>query len=149
MTDQADIAAAQALFESVERAFPALRMTLGRDGPQLDLWLEIPRQDGLAFDVSLNLQGDELHLNAGALWLRWFPCTQPDVAACFQEAVIGLLGGRFRIVEYLRGERVHRAELQRPTEQGWQTIGTRSTPRLPFGRRHMRVLQSEPERGGG
>ncbi len=36
--------------------------------------LEIPKQPGLDFDVNLNLQGDELHLNAGTgFWLEWFP----------------------------------------------------------------------------
>jgi hypothetical protein len=35
--------------------------------------MEVPRQSGLAFDVILNLQGDELHLSAGAFWLEWFP----------------------------------------------------------------------------
>jgi len=82
------------------------------------------RQSCLAFDVILNLQGDELHLSAGAFWLEWFPCTDLEVVARYQDAVTGLLSGRYRILESAIGNRVVKAQLQRPDSDRWQTIGT-------------------------
>ena len=63
--------------------------------------MDIPSQPGLLFNVSINLQQDELYLDVGARWLEWFPCTDADVVAKFREAVRGVLSGTFRIVERL------------------------------------------------
>ena len=98
-----------ALLEGIRDAFPALRMDLRRDHPHLDLNVDVPAQPGLAFDVNLNLQGDELHLSAGAFWPGRFPCTDPEVAERYRDAVSGLLSGRYRILEHLVGRRVVKA----------------------------------------
>lgn len=114
-----------ALFHELRTAFPTLRMNLELEHPQLDLNMDIPQQAGLAFDVNLNLQGDELHLSTGSFWLEWFPCTKPEIRELYQDAVIGLLAGRYRIVEHYLGGWAVKAQLQRPTsEAAWQTIGT-------------------------
>ena len=68
-----------ALFEEIRALFPTLRMELQLDHPQLDLNMEARKQPGLAFDVNLNLQGDELHLSAGSLWLEWFRSSDTEV----------------------------------------------------------------------
>jgi len=108
-------------------------MQLDRDHPHVDLNMDIPRQTGLNFDVNLNLQNiDELHLSAGHFWLEWFPCTDGGIVSAFREAVCGVLSGEFRILEHYRGKRAIKAELQRPSGQGWQTIGTWSTWSLPI-----------------
>lgn len=99
-------------FERIQAEFPHLGMKLDYDDPNVDVSLTIPRQQGLAFDVAVNLQGDELHLNAGALWLEWFPCDRPEVATDFLDAVCGLLSGSYRIVEHHRGGRPVKAVLQ-------------------------------------
>jgi hypothetical protein len=119
-----DLEEIAALFASIQSAFPALAMQLERSHPEVELLLEIPKQPGLSFGVSLNLQGDELHLNAGSFWLEWFPCTKHEVREAFTEAAFGLLSGQLRILEHVRGRRAFKAYLQRPTPQGWQTIGT-------------------------
>jgi hypothetical protein len=142
MANQVDVGAIETLFESIQGAFPHLTMRLDRHHPHVELNMDIPRQPGLLFDVNLNLQGDELHLSAGSFWLEWFPCTKPDVVAAFEEAVNGVLSGTFRIVEHLRGPRAVKAQLQKPATNGWQTVGTRSTIYLPFGRKSMRVLKN-------
>ena len=73
-----------ALFRSIQESFPKLSITLNTDPGNVDVSLDIPAQPGLAFDVSVNLQGDELHLNAGKyFWLEWFPCTDAGVEADF------------------------------------------------------------------
>jgi hypothetical protein len=100
------------LFNQVQ-AFPHLAMRLG-PGEHTELVLDIPEQPRLAFAMHLTLQnGDELHLNAGAPWLEWFPCTDQEQAERFLEAVLGLLSGRFRIRELRRGGRPTSAALQR------------------------------------
>ena len=120
------------LFKEIQSAFPHLEMKLGTNHPKVDLSMDIPKQKGLKFDIHLNLQGDELHLVARHFWLEWFPCTDKDVVKAFREAVHGVLSGEFRILEYYRGRRPVKAELQQPSGDAWKTIGTWSKLSLPF-----------------
>lgn len=131
------------LFERVRRTFPGLRMDLHAEHPDVDRLLDVPEQPGLDFAVSVNLQGDELHLSAGAFWVPWFPCTDAAVREGFIDAVVGLLSGRYRILEHYRGRWPVKAELQRPDSSGWQTLATWSGlgSWVP-GRRHTRILQN-------
>jgi hypothetical protein len=118
------------LFEEIRDAFPQLSMRLDHNPPNVDLSMEIPEQPGLSFEINLNLQGDELHLNAGAFWLEWFPCTR-------------LLSGAYRIRESYRGGSPIKAELQKPNAGSWQTIGTWHGWTWPFPRRLTeKVLQN-------
>jgi hypothetical protein len=132
-----------ALFEDIQASFPDLSMQLHIEHPHVDLMMDVPRQDGLAFDVNLNLQDDELHLSAGSFWLEWFPCGDSDVVGRYREAVTRLLSGQYRIIEHYAGNRVVKAQLQRPDGDAWRTIGTWSN----FGawwpwRRGSRILQN-------
>jgi hypothetical protein len=143
MRKQVDRSAIVRLFEEIRDAFPRLSMRLDQEPAQVDLNMEIPQQPGLAFDVNLNLQGDELHLSAGAFWLEWFPCTQPGVVQAYLAAVHGLVSGVYRIREHYRGGRAFKAELQKPHGDGWQTIGTWYGWAWPLPRRAVvRVLQN-------
>ncbi len=92
------------LLNEIRNAFPHLEMKMEHDRPDVDLNLDIPQQDGLKFNVNVNLQGDELHLSAGHFWLEWFPCSNLHIVEEFREAVLGLLSGEFRILEYYRGK---------------------------------------------
>ncbi len=129
--------------EGIRRAFPNLQLEVDDDHPHVDASVDIPTQPGLAFDVNINLQNDELHLSAGEFWVEWFPCGDAAVFNNFMDAVVGLLSGRYRILEYLVGSTTARAELQRPSSAGWETIATRSTPLifLPW-RRSTRVIRN-------
>jgi len=140
---EVDRAAVVQLFEELRRAFPHLRMDLLLEHEHVDLMLDIPEQVGMDFAVNLNLQGDELHMSAGAFWLEWFPCTEPAVVAEYRAAAQSLLAGRYRIVESWLGQRAVRARLQRPNGTGWQTIGTWSNlgALIPW-RRRARILQN-------
>jgi hypothetical protein len=130
-------------FESLRAAFPQLKIFLELQPPEVDLNLDIPKQSGLVFDLNLNLQGDELHLHAGHLWLRLSPSDDPDVVEECMQAVRGLLVGDYRVVEYYRGRRVVKAQLQRPAQGDWETIGTWQRFHLPLPwRRSTRVLQN-------
>ena len=132
-----------ALLEEIRASFPTLRMELQLDHPYLDLNMDARKQPGLAFDVNLNLQGDELHLSAGSFWLEWFPCSDPEVVARYRDAVAGLLSGRYRILEHRVGDRAVKADLQCPDGDSWQTIGSWSNLwRLMPVPRTTRVLQN-------
>lgn len=132
------------LFEEIRDAFPQLSMQLDQNPQNVDLELDIPQQPGLAFDMNLNLQGDELHLSAGSvLWLRWFPCTRPDFVQAYREAAHGLISGSYRILEQHRGGRPFKAELQRRDQDGWQTITASARFVWPFPRRAVeKILQN-------
>jgi len=130
-------------------------MRMDREDPNLEIRVEIPAQPGLDFDVELNLQnGDELHLCAGALWVEWFPCTDPEETQAYFDAVSGLLSGRCRIVEQRRGRRPVRAELQRPVGEAWECIGSWATLSLPWPAKTQTVLRNaagdhDPSAAGG
>src|ERR1700719_2025914 len=101
-------------FERIRAAFPALTMKLDLHHKQVDLAMDIPAQPGLTFHVHLNLQNlNELHLSASALWVEWFPCTDPKKVENYFDAVSGLLSGQFRILEYWRGSESKTATAER------------------------------------
>jgi len=135
------------LFEEIRATFPGLKMELQLEPQNVDLSLDVRKQPGLAFDLNLNLQGDELHLGAGAFWLEWFPCTDPAIVARYREAVTGLLNGEYRILEHHIGNRVAKAQLQVPEGGDWRTIGTSSSlwTLLPWFR-SKRVIQNKQVR---
>lgn len=123
---------ASVIFQRLRASFPSLAMSLDENPEHMDLTFDIPQQDGLQFDVHLNLQNvDELHLCAEGFWCSWFPCTDPERAEAFFDAVSGLLSGHFRILEHWRGTRLAKAQLQRPVGDGWKTVAT-SAPFPPF-----------------
>ena len=69
-------------FEKLRAAFPALSMEFDLQPAHVDLAVDIPAQAGLSFPVFLNLQNlDELCLEASALGVSWFPCTNPQKVA--------------------------------------------------------------------
>jgi hypothetical protein len=121
-------------------------MNLDLDPGDLELAMDIPAQTGLSFRVDLNLQNvDELHLAASALWVEWFPCTNPKRVDEYFEAVSGLLSGQFRILEHWRGKRAVKAELQAPNKGGWKTIATWSVLlAIPWPPKKLKVVQNLP-----
>lgn len=133
-------------FDRIREAFPTITMNLDHESEGFELFLDIPAQEGLRFAISLNLQNeDELHLNAGALWVSWFPCDDESVAQKYYLAVTGLLSGRYRIVEYMRGKKCIKAKLQEPVSDGWHTLATSSGLEMTFpflGKKSMSILRN-------
>lgn len=142
----AQIEIAVSTFERIRAAFPSLAMNLDLHPKHVDLAMDIPVQPGLSFRVHLNLQNcDELHLNASALWVEWFPCTKPEKVDAYFEAVSGLLSGKFRILERWRGKRAVKASLQRPKNGGWKTIhGWWPLLSIPWPPKTFKVVQNLP-----
>ncbi len=137
---------AHSTFEKLRAAFPALSMEFDLQPAHVDLAVDIPAQAGLSFAVFLNLQNlDELCLEASALGVSWFPCTNPQKVEKYFEAVSGLLSGRFRILQHWRGKRVVKADLQQPTSEGWKTItGCSYLLSVPWPPKTVKVVQNTP-----
>lgn len=117
--------------------------------PELDLSLDFDNQPGLGFPVSANLQNaDELQLAVGEVFCcNWFPCDDPCVVSEFRDAMLGILSGEYRVVEYYRNRKPVRAELQRPTGATWAPVATYSKLRFPsLARMSKRILRNEPSR---
>jgi hypothetical protein len=136
-----DRASVIGLFEELRASFPSLAMEVNSDvtHPFIDVEMQVRKQPGLPFDVSLQLQGDQLCLSAGAFFLEWFPCTDAEVVAAYRDAATGLLSGSYRVVEHHLGTQIVKARLQRPTPKGWRTIGTWSNmgALIPWPRRRV------------
>ncbi len=133
------------VFEEIRAAFPELRSTVDRHPAEVELAMDFDAQPGLLFDVHLNLQNsDELHLNAAALWVSWFPCTEPDVTRAYLDSVCGLLAGRYRILEHRRGSRAVKAELQKPLGKVWETVTGVSYLSIPWPTKRLEVVQNAP-----
>lgn len=149
MTPHVDKEAVVQLFEKIRTSFPNLEMRLDAEPRGVDLAMDIPQQHGLSFPVHVSLQGDELHLKAGAFWLEWFPCSEKFISDTFFNAVTGVLSGRFRIVEYYRGDKAIKAELQELRNDDWKTIGTWSCLHLPFPlRKTIKILHNAQQDAG-
>lgn len=135
---------AQKVFTKIQQEAPNLTMRIHIDEP-VELCMDILKQAGLKFDVHLNLQNnDELHLVIGNFWCEWFPCTKEEKVEQYIDAALGLLSGRYRILEHYHGKKAIKAELQVPENDGWKTTATWETFWLPFPwlKRDERILQN-------
>jgi hypothetical protein len=144
MAPRVEIERFNEVLDALRRAFPSLRIEVSEGHPHVEASVDIPAQPGLAFDVNINLQNDELHLSTGEFWAEWFPCGDAAVFNDFLDTVVGLLSGSYRILEHLVGSSTAKAQLQRPSSAGWETIATRSTPLIfiPW-RRSTRVIRND------
>jgi hypothetical protein len=127
MSDELEVAALQ-LFEDLRSELPGLHVQIDPDDPNVEISVEIVQQGGLDFPVHLNFQNrDQLHLGAGdVFWCSWFPSSDPEVVARYREAVLGVISGGYRIVEYRRWGRGTGAHLQAPGPAGWRTVARSS-----------------------
>lgn len=130
------------LFKAIIADFPDFTMQYDNNPKNVDLSIDIANQPGLPFDINLNLQGDELHLNAESFWCEWFPCTDPKIVKDFRESVYGLLSGRYRIVEQYCGKRPVKADLQNDHQGKWETKATWTTTHFTFLKnKSIKILQ--------
>jgi len=125
-------AIARGAFAEIQKAFPSLKM-IENQGEPVEISITMPVQPGLSHEVWLYLQNrDELHFSSGHFWCEWFPCTDADRVEKYLDAVIGFLSGKYRIIEFYRGERCHKAKLQEPESNSWRTVATWSTIWIPL-----------------
>jgi len=95
--------------------------------------------------VNLNLQTDELHLSAKHFWGSWFTIKNPEVVRLYTEAVLGLITGKFRIVQYWNNDSLVKSILQKPINNDWETVFTdRKKLSFPWTRFTVKVIQNHP-----
>lgn len=111
-------------FKSIENSFPDLKFNYDFNDKNVDISVDVPKQKGLDFDVNLNLQTDELHISTKHFWGSWFTIKNPHVVDLYKDAVVGLLSGKYRIVQYWDGDTLAKSLLQKPVDNQWQTIFT-------------------------
>ena len=122
---------ARSAFADIAAHFPRLEIIEETNAP-VEISLKIPAQAGVKHRVWLALQNlDELSFGVESFQVEWFPCTDPEKVSRFIDAVTGYLSGRYRILEHRRGTHCFKAQLQRPGDNGWETIATWSQLRLP------------------
>ena len=134
---------AKRIFREIIARFPHLKFALQEEpDKQAEVRLELPRQEGLAFDVTLRLQfPDELILDAGSgFTVAWFPCTDTEAAKRYKDAVAGLLAGDHRIREHHRRGEAVKAELQSFENGEWKTFAESSTLHIPLPWRKTYVI---------
>jgi len=125
-------AIARSAFAEIAQRFPNLHFAED-EGTPVEVSITAPAQEGLRHKIWLALQNnDELHFSVEHFWLEWFPCTDPQRVKEYISSVVGFLSGDYRIIEHYRGTRCVKAQLQRPTNGGWSTIGTWSRLNLPI-----------------
>jgi hypothetical protein len=109
-----------------------------------DCYITFPVQDGLCIETTLALIGDdELWMTVGAYgsagprFVRSaFPLPDPAVVDRFREAAEGFLSGRWRI-----RSRWFSARLESPTEDGWKTEASYSSPTAGWIQRMIRAKE--------
>lgn len=109
----------------IRNKFPELDIKIDKEESHIHAVAYIDKQPGIDFDISINLQNcDELHLWAESLWASWFPIGEEDSFEKFIDAVIGLISGNYRIVEYRVLGSLIKTTLEKPCGQEWIKIFT-------------------------
>lgn len=133
------------ILAQIQRAYPSLQYRWIDRAPVPAA--RFPVQPGLAFEIGVNVQGDELHLTAGEhFWIEMFPSPTPGLLDDFVATVLGLVSGRYRIVESFVAGRAVSARLERQDDRGvWKRTATWSNLRvlLPLPRRERILRNSE------
>jgi hypothetical protein len=114
---------AEEAFRNIQRLFPNLTMTMDYNDKDVDLSMDIPKQDGIDFDINVNLQNeDELHISTDYIWCQFFSAESPELVETFTHAVQGLISGDYRILQFVKNGKVYKSFLQRPENNEWETI---------------------------
>ncbi|MBT6031725.1 MAG: hypothetical protein HOH19_04050 [Kordiimonadaceae bacterium] len=111
------------VLSDIKSTFFSLQMEIEKpENIPVDLEMNIDVQDGLEFQIMMNLQGDELHLHIDEFHCSWFPCDDINVANDFMESVKGMIYGEYRVKLICRNGKLFSAMLQKPEVQSWKTI---------------------------
>ena len=114
-------------FKKIKATFPSLIVDLKTETDDLDVELEmnIEIQEGLDFGIYLNFQNkDQLHLWSNIISLEYFPAEDPEITQKFIDVVIGIISGRYRILQKIRNSIPYTSYLQKMEDEIWITIYT-------------------------
>ena len=120
--------------ELIRSKFPELQINVDLEEPNVHAVACLEEQPELDFDISIDLQNcDELAIIAESLWASYFPIGEEDSFEKFIDAIIGLISGNYRIVEYRVLGSLIKTTLEKPCGQEWLKIYTCSPmPSLSF-----------------
>lgn len=132
-------------FKEMQNQFPNLLMTLDYDNNDVDLAMDIPKQNGLDFEINLNLQNeDELHISTDYIWCQFFSADSEELVEKFYESAIGLINGEYRILQFVKDDKVYKTFLQKPKEDDWETIYTGyERIRMPWIKVKKNIIQNK------
>jgi hypothetical protein len=138
---------AEESFKKIQENFPSLKMTIDYNNKNVDLSMDIPKQEGLDFDINLNLQNDdELHISTSYIWCQFFSADSPELVEIFTNAVCGLIKGDYRILQYIKNGKVYKSLLQQPVNDDWITIYSHlSKFSLPWTKLERNIIQNRKE----
>jgi hypothetical protein len=89
----------------------------------VELSMDIPKQNGLDFEINLNLQNDdELHISTDYIWCQLFSAESDELVDMFYESVLGIIKGEYRILQFVKNDKVYKSFLQKPNGEEWETI---------------------------
>ncbi len=109
----------------IRNHFPELIMKINYDDENVDLSMDIPKQNGVDFEIELNLQNeDELHLSTDYIWCQFFPAKSDELVEFFYKSVVGIIKGEYRILQLVNNNKVYKTLLQKPHKTEWETVYT-------------------------
>ena len=114
---------AEKTFKEIKNQFPELTMKLDYEHQYVDLSMDIPKQNGIDFEINLNLQNeDELHISTDFISCQLFSAESQELVDFFFECVVGIIKGEYRILQFVKKEKVYKSFLQKPNGEKWETI---------------------------
>jgi len=122
MHSSSNFNSAKEIFEQIQTSHPTLRMIIDKEPKNVDLSMDIPKQEGLDFDINLNLQTDELHISTGVIWCSWFPLKDIEIRATFVDSVNGIINGKYRVIQFTKNGKPIKSYLQKPLNGHWKTV---------------------------
>ena len=114
---------AEKKFKEIQGHFPELTMTMNYEDENVHLTMNIPKQNGIDFEININLQNeDELHLSTDYIWCQFFSADSEELVRKFYDSVVGLIDGEYRILQFVKNDKVYKVFLQKPNGDNWITI---------------------------
>lgn len=138
---------AEKTFKEIQNHFPELTMTMDYEHEHVDLSMDIPKQNGIDFEINLNLQNeDELHISTDYIWCQLFSAESQELVDFFYESVLGIIKGEYRILQFVKNDKVYKSFLQKPNGEKWETIYRGYERfRLPWTKVSENVIQNGKE----
>ena len=135
------------MFKELKNGFLNLTMIMDQDNENLDLSMNIPKQIGIDFEINLNLQNeDELHISTDYIWCQFFSADSEDLVNKFYESVIGIINGEYRILQFVRNDKVYKTFLQKPNGNNWETVYSGyERMRMPWTKVKENIIQNKKE----
>lgn len=115
------------------------------DEPNMDLLMEVPAQEGLAFTLTLGLQDtDRLNIGFEGLWAHFFPLSRKhDLVRALLD---GIVDGSCRLAIHRQFGIVTSRVLERHVDGTWQPVYTAHGLAIPFVPTHVTyIANDQPE----